>query len=405
MSFQNYVESGAPLLTGTDSKLVGQFTLTNTNHTVANTLRRCIISDTRSVGFTAEPLIRKNTSVVFNEMLAHRIHLIPLGVRNIDSFDPSKYQCELRISNTQKTNIREDSLLHVKAGDFRVLEKQPDGGFVDVGPAASQSMFPPDPITGDTCLIVTLKPHWNPDQPSEELDITAYPVIGTAHTQNHISFSPVSQCTYANTPDTNPARREQFFKEWLAIAKKAKEGDAVLPEHYQEWETLDAKRCFLVNEKGEPYSFDFTIESVGVRPVPEIVAEGIQAVVQLLTPYADSVQTLESLKITTRPSNNRMENAIDLLFEGQDHTLGNLLQRVMSDSFMGPTGDAGSPLTFVGYKVPHPLIKSMTIRLQFKNDVPITEDNVKEMIHKAAAKAREQFADLGREWATVSRPM
>ena len=90
--FRNFKTSGPALLTDPDDHLVGRFTLTGVSTTIANTLRRCTLVDTRSVGFRADltnaadpgVVIRKNTSVIFNEMLAHRLTLVPLAVRRID---------------------------------------------------------------------------------------------------------------------------------------------------------------------------------------------------------------------------------------------------------------------------------------------------------------------------------
>ena len=188
--FSNYVSSGPALLTDPEDNLVGSFTLSNTSSTIANTLRRCILVDTRSVGFRADltnaadpgVVIRKNTSVIFNEMLAHRLTLIPLAVRRLDEFDPSRYQCVLTVKNDRQGPISNEGVLHVTAGDFRLLEKQEDGNFADIGAPAASAMFPADPITKQTSLVVTLRPQWSPEQPAEEVDLTAYPPSRTPAT-------------------------------------------------------------------------------------------------------------------------------------------------------------------------------------------------------------------------------
>jgi DNA-directed RNA polymerase alpha subunit len=94
--FHSYRSEGAALLTDPADRIRARFTLEGVDTTVANTLRRCILAFTKSVGFradltdTANPgiVIRKNTSIIFNEMLAHRITLIPLAVRRLAEFDP-----------------------------------------------------------------------------------------------------------------------------------------------------------------------------------------------------------------------------------------------------------------------------------------------------------------------------
>lgn len=408
--FRNYVRSGPPLLTDPDDQQVGSFTLSDTSTTITNTLRRCILVDTRSVGFRADltkaddpgVVIRKNTSVIFNEMLAHRLTLLPLAVRRIDDFDPSRYQCVLTVKNEKKGPISDADVLHVTASDFRVHEKQEDGTFADVGAAAASALFPPDPITKQTSLIVSLRPQWNTEQPAEEIDLTAYPLVGRG--RDHMGFCPVSQCSFENTRDSDPVRQEQFFNEWLLSFKKITDPTSVTPEelthHRKEWETMAIQRCFLVNERGEPNSFGFTIESVGIRPVPEIVAEGIQAAIALVSPYADTEQSLADLGIKTQPPDSRM-NGFDVIFDGQEHTLGNLLQTLITELYIDD-GAPDSPIVFVGYKVRHPLHRVMTLRLGFREGITGTEAQVREIIATAAERGRTIFEQLGRSWAALT---
>jgi DNA-directed RNA polymerase subunit L len=406
--FRNYTESGPTLLTDAGAKSIGKFTLVDTSTTIANTLRRCILTETRSVGFRADltnaadpgVVIRKNTSVIFNEMLAHRLTLIPLGVRNIDAFDPSRYECVLTLQNDTKGPIANANLRHVKTSDFIVREKQADGTFETLNAAATAALFPKDTITNDTPLIITLRPQWNAEQPAEEIDLTAYPVIGRG--REFMGFCPVSQCSFANTLDTDPVRQEQFFSEWLASFKKISDLSSVPPEvieaHRKEWSTLSVQRCFLVDDKGEPNSFDFTVESVGIRPVQDIVAEGIQAVINLIEPYADSSKSMDDLGITTQPVDSRM-NGIDVVIDGQEHTLGNLLQTLITELYLD-TGAPDSPITFAGYKVRHPLQRKVTLRLGIREGLATDPAALaREVIATAAARAMAIFQDLARSWA------
>ena len=404
--FSNYEESGAPLLGSGDHLLTGKFRFTgpHANTTIVNTLRRCIVTSTRSVGFSSDITIRKNTSVIPNEMLAHRLTMLPLAVRNLDRFDPTNYQFLLQVKNSRGSGSKgskgskgvRDSLLHVKASDFRVLEKNESGEFLDAGTPAVTSIFPPDPITKDTCLLVSLKAQTNVEYPDEEVDLTAVAVIGTPLSQNNVAFSPVSQCSFSNTIDPDSARQTQFFEAWMAKSKKVEDPATLSPEMRaqlrREWETLDIQRCFLVNEKGEPNSFEFTIESIGVRPVPEIVAEGIGAVISLVEPYADVARTFADLGVKMLPPLSRMEKGIELSFDGQEHTLGVLLQYVMSEIFMD------REISSVSYKVPHPLERKMSLILKF-NEEP-TEEKARMLVAGAAERAKAIFTELAGAWTS-----
>lgn len=405
--FSKYVASGPPLLTDPSQTITGSFTLSDTTTTIANTLRRCILVETRSVGFRADltnvadpgVVIRKNTSVIFNEMLAHRITLIPTAFP-LDGFDPTQYQCVLTIKNDKSEPISSTGVLHVTASDFRVLKKQEDGSFADTGAPFSNALFPTDPITNNSSLIVSLRPQWNPEQPVEEIDLTAFPIVGKG--RDHMGFSPVSQCTFENTLDTNPQRQEQFFNEWLLSFKKIADPMSVPPDmmatYRREWGNMAIQRCFLIDARtGEPNTFGFTIESVGIRPVREIVAEGIQAAIDLVAPYADTEKSFDDLGVTTQPPDSRM-NGLDLYFDGQEHTLGNLLQTILSER----TGETDSPIVYAGYKVRHPLHRVLMIRLGFRDGFTGDKSLVaRDFIAAAAEVARTTFEELAKSWETV----
>jgi len=404
--FSKYIASGPPLLTDPSMHIVGSFTLSGTSTTIANTLRRCILVDTRSVGFRADltnvadpgVVVRKNTSVIFNEMLAHRITLIPANFP-LDEFDPEQFQCVLTVTNDKKEAISSSAIRHVTASDFRVMKKQEDGTFADVGLPIAKAVFPSDPITGQTSLIVSLRPQWNTEQPAEEIDLTAFPIVGRG--RDHMGFSPVSQCSFGNTLDTNPVRQEQFFTEWLLAFKKISDPSTVNPDsmatYRREWSNMAIQRCFLVDEKGEPTSFDFTVESVGIRPVRAIVAEGIQAAIDLVTPYADREKSLADLGITVKMPDSRMIG-LDLHFADQEHTLGNLFQTILTDTTAAPD----SPIVFVGYKVPHPLHKSMMIRMGFRDGFTGDKEVVaRDLIATAADAARAIFEELAGSWSRL----
>lgn len=410
--FRNYTESGPSLLTDSSAKIRASFLLQDSSTTVANTLRRCILSETRSVGFRADltdakqpgVVIRKNNTSVFNEMLAHRLTMIPLGVRRVDAFDTSRYECILKKRNDTRGPITPQTMLHVTAADFMVREKQSDGSFRDLTPVEISALFPADSITGDTCLITSLRPQWSSDHAPEEIDLTAYPVIGCG--REYIGFSPVSQCSFENTPDTNPVRQDEFFHTWLMDFKKISTEEVatlapdVLANYKQEWGTMARQKCFLVNARGEPSSFTFYLESVGIRPVPDIVAEGIQAVIKLLDPFTNPDTPEKDLGMSIMPIDSRM-HGVDVLIEGHEHTLGNLLQTMLTEMYLdAPTAD--SPITFAAYKVRHPLQRSVAIRLGILESKGDTTTIARQVIAATAQRAKTIFEDLAAGWASVA---
>jgi DNA-directed RNA polymerase subunit L len=397
--FSNYSPEGPPLLTDASEKIRARFTLEGVDTTVANTLRRCILAFTKSIGFradltdTANPgiAIRKNTTIIFNEMLAHRITLIPVAVQRIAEFDPKSIECHLTIRNTGS------SIMQIKASNFRVVQKTLDGE----EEIPSEALFPADPITRDTCLITTLRPAAG--AAIEEIDLTAYPVVGTG--EQFMGFCPVSQCSYGNTEDPDPVRQDQFFFEWLAEFKKIADPAAVSPEviakHKVEWRTMAVQRCFKISDvTGEPNSFDFVVESVGVRSVADIVAEGIQAAIDLVSPFASTETASTELGITTQPVDSRMTGGVDVNIAGQEHTLGNLLQSMITAIYLD-TEAPDAPITYAAYKVPHPLHKSVRLRLGIREGIAADPAIIaRQVIAMGAQRAIQIFQELARAWTS-----
>jgi DNA-directed RNA polymerase subunit L len=329
-------------------------------------------------------------------MLAHRLTLLPLGVVDIDRFDPTEYECVLQVKNETP------DLMHVTASAFRVMRKTgEDGAMEPLGDAETNAMFPRDPITNDSCLLITLRQQWSSKQPAEELDLTAYPVIGRG--RDFMGFCPVSQCSFANTPDDNLTRRTEFFNEWATAYKQIPDPASLTPEEKEpleaEWETMAVQRCFKVGPDGQPNSFTFTVESVGIRPVKDIVAEGIRAIIDLVTPFTKKELTMEELGMSTEAVDSRM-NGINILFQNQDHTLGNLLQTIITERHLSNEGAATAPITFAGYKIRHPLHRVMTLTLGIREGE--TRDRAaiaREYIEDAAMAALTLFESMARSWA------
>ena len=69
-----------------------QFTLSNTDISVANALRRVMISEVPTLAIDTVK-IKSNTSCLNDEFLAHRLGMIPLVSRDVDDFNLTR-ACE-----------------------------------------------------------------------------------------------------------------------------------------------------------------------------------------------------------------------------------------------------------------------------------------------------------------------
>ena len=373
-----------------------KFRLAPTDVAYANALRRIVLTEVETVAFRSEILedgttsgikILKNSTPMSNEMLAHRIGLVPVHVANPLEWDSQSHTFKLNMTNDSPDSI------DVVASDIQVLRiREPDE---EATPVPSVEFFHPDNHSKETALLAVLKGHVATQDP-EVLSFEATATIGTG--RENAQFIPVSQCSYAYTPDTNPERVREHFEAWLSSHKKISaeelaQNPTKKEELEREFKTMEIARCFVINEQGEPNSFEFVVESVGVLDPIYIVARAIQVLQEKLTFYA-SVDTGDlPLNVQIRPADAKMKG-FDFVFQAEDHTLGNILQTWMDANLMDT-----NEITYVGYKVPHPLRDEMLLRVGVESG---KDTDARAAVAKAARSCAQMFSTWAGQWAAVA---
>ncbi len=385
-----------------------QFRMSPTHVSYANTLRRLCVAHVPTVAFRADILendivdetgkvlqakgstsdvqILENTTPMTNEMLAHRVGLIPIHVPNPEDWSAQKgrekYVFELEVTNPNP------ELLDVTTNDFKVKETTAEGEVV-IKPASEY--FPM--LDGYACLLATLKPFVKSIQSDQEkVHIRARASVGIG--RENARFIPVSRATYSYTriePSvTNHAEMKTntvilaAYDDWLSkkgtsrdsLKEKAAEEQAL----WNEFLTNPIQRYYLKDETtNEPNSFDFVIESVGVLNPRVIVQRALKAGVDLCKKYESSANWSN---VTVQLADTRFL-AYDFYFQKEDHTLGNLIQTYIDQEMMD-NPDYG--ITFVGYDIPHPLTDEMVLR------IGVEESRGKEQAMEIVATAMKQCA-------------
>jgi DNA-directed RNA polymerase subunit L len=347
-------------------------------------------------------VIETNTTPLVNEMLAHRIGMIPIRA-DPATFDATRYEFYINKENATK------EMTDIHAGDFVVIERDPMNPLDEGQQVPTEAFFPPDPITGSTTLITRLRPQWNPIAPNEKLTLKAKAAVSTG--AENARWSPVSQCSYENTRITaeeNPELIEEMFQNWVVTTKKvnnlAEIGEERVAELKREYNTMEIQRCFRKDAAGEPNDFTFFVESVGVLSVPTIVRAGIEATIEKLTKYQDLDGELPE-GVQVQPADTRFP-AVDVIFTNEDHTLGNLLQHYLIDNHVRAEGEAIAEeprITFAGYKVPHPLKKEMVVRVGIPKDIEDPEvemQTARLVVAKVVRHLKEVFRGMLSDWNT-----
>jgi DNA-directed RNA polymerase subunit L len=345
-------------------------------------------ADITETGSTSDVLITKNSTPLSNEMLAHRIGLIPIHVERPLDWTPEEYSFSLKVTN-ESSDPRD-----IVAGDIQVLKNR--GAEEEPLLVPNVQFFHPDPVTHDTALLTVLKGKLASQEP-ETLEFTAVATMGTG--RENAAFMPVtSRCAYGYSPDDDPERKKEIFTLWLNKHKKVNVTDLESNptrkgELEREFATMEVQRCFKKDERGEPYSFDFIVESVGVLRPTYIVARALEVLQAKVLRYAsiDTGDLPESVKV--RPADAKMKG-FDFVFQKEDHTMGNLLQTWMEQNLMDT-----EQITFVGYKVPHPLRDEMVLRVGVDSGKDV---DARAAVAKAARECAQMFKNWSAAWASAS---
>lgn len=382
--FQNYAESD----------LSARWTLSPSNYAYANTLRRLIMGRVPVVGFRAELTaagtttdveVQANTTPMTNEMLAHRIGLLPVHVDDPELWEKEGDSYEFSCAVTYNAPQARD----VTTADIQVFRVSKEG---ERTPVDAGKFFKAYSYAGHAghILLATLKAQLKGGQgKAEELGFKARATVG--YGTEHARFIPVSRCTYAYTPDQDPARIEEVFYDWAQRHKKleraALEADSAKKDKLmKEFNTMEVQRCYLKGEDGEPYSFDFVVESVGVYKPNKIVEYALKAGTKMCEKYMvkEGVQAEGNYRV--EPADAEIY-AFDFIFDGEDHTLGHLLQTWIDINLYGR-----GVVTFVGYDQFHPLAGRLHLRIG-------VADNSEETARGVLQEALAGCAALFRAWA------
>ena len=423
-TFKNILEGNE---TGANRESTLRFRMSPTHVSYANTLRRLCVAHVETVAFRANILeedvvvegrilqkkgstsdveIVSNTTPMTNEMLAHRIGLLPIHVDPVtwkEEKGQEKYLFELTVENTNP------EILNVTTDDFRIVEKKEDGR-EEVSSSAKYFLKP----SGYPCLIATLKPFIQGIQTDrEKVHLRARASVGIG--RENAQFIPVSRATYSYTriaPDVPlDALREnaeaiKAYDTWLQTKKLSREelqkGDEASKAKEQalwnEFLTTPIQRYYSIDDTtGEPNSFDFVIESVNIALPPRlIVKRALEAGVALCAKY-EVEGILGSALVPVQLADTRFL-AFDFHFQKEDHTLGNLIQTYIEQSMMD---DPEYSISFVGYDIPHPLLDEMIIRVGINKEGGSQNDSI-QVVKGAMTGCKAMFEKLLSEWSPAS---
>jgi DNA-directed RNA polymerase subunit L len=325
-----------------------KFTLLDCNMSIANALRRIIVSDIPTFVFRTYPYsenkaeITHNTTRFHNEIIKQRLSCIPIHIDDMD-FPYKDYVVEVDVKNDT------DSILYVTTKDFKIKNSKTE---VYSDESAVRAIFPPSSVTGDYIEFARLQPKLSENIDGERLTLRCGLDIGMASQDG--AFNVISTCAYECTPDV--AKANEVWGEKEAAMKKSNMTETEVEFEKKNWFLLEAKRYY------QPNSYDFIIESVGVFDNSEIVIKACKIMISKCEKF---LYDLEHGKVSIVPSETTLKNGFDVTLVNEDYTLGKVIEFYLyQQNFI-----ADKTLSFCGFRKPHPHATDSIIRVAFHNEI------------------------------------
>jgi DNA-directed RNA polymerase subunit L len=368
-----------------------RFVLQGVHYSIANSVRRAMIAKVPTIGFKSEPhnqstiKIDRNDTYLNNQIIAHRLAMIPIHAPHPEQFEVDDYVFYLDVSNDTNT------LLLVTTEHFKIKRISTNAFLSE---KETRMLLPADPLTGEFFPIVKLKPKYYTgiEQVAEAaaaigvnirmagsdtvgIKLNAKLVKSTGDENGH--FSPVAACSYGNTRD--PVRAAEALAKFVE-AENAKNVASDLTPYSEEslvrrFNLNEVQRWYKVDENGEPTSFDFVVESVGVIPPLICLERGFQWLVDAIERMISNLETGNEKSVIVRPVAT-LGNGFEIIVEGEDDTLGNVIQcgliRQYASLGLEPENRR---LASVSYFRTHPLERRIIITIK-----PIDSANMDECI-------------------------
>jgi DNA-directed RNA polymerases I and III subunit RPAC1 len=287
---------------------------------IANALRRIFISEVSTMAIETV-FIMKNTSIVQDEVLAHRIGLIPIRA------DATKFEWKQPSDDPTDVNTLEFRLLvkgeksMVKSNEIASFEGEDDkdGRYTCV--YSSQLFF--DPVPGgsqeERCGIGYIKPV-NDDiliaklAPGQEIHLTAHAIRGKG--EDHAKWSPVCTASYRLLPAITLSSSKPFYDDEAELLVKTcpmkvfdiedvvvASGSGKKEQKRTQAKVKNPRNCTFCRECIRPAGWEervslerlndhfiFSVESTGAMTSREIVRSGISILKQKATTLRDSLE-------------------------------------------------------------------------------------------------------------------
>ena len=322
-----------------------RFTMKGINVSLANAIRRTILSDIRTTIIYTETekdnqcAISVNTSRLHNEILKQRLSCIPIHEPDVTVL-PGNYVLEVDVKNDS------DNIMFITTEHFKIKNKT-SGKYVTEN--EQRRIFPPNSKTNYYIDFARLRPKIGDTIQGEHIKLTAD--FKTASAKNNGMYNVVSKCSYGNTLDA--LKISEFWEQHEAKLRSDQGNtDKDIEFEKKNFYLLDAQRMYTED------SFDFVVETLGIYENKDIIKNACKV---LVMKFIELSNGLDSDIIPIHPSETTMDNCFDVVLENEDYTVGKVLEYILYEKYY--VGD--KTLSFCGFKKFHPHNQDSVIRMAF----------------------------------------
>lgn len=356
-----------------------KFTLSNVNVSIANAVRRTVLSDIPTVVFKTTPQeenrakIITNTSRLNNEILKQRLSCIPIHIDKLNIKSLENYLLEVNVENN--TN---DSIIYVTTEDFRIRDISEDRL---ISKEDSKVIFPPWVAPDGTehyIEFLSLRPKISDSILGESIHLTCELSYSTS--KENAMYNCVSVCSYGFSIDTK--RQEEILEE---LRKEWKKDNLNVEFEQANWLLLEGQR--ERNGTVLKDSFDFIVQTVGVYENTDIIKKACDIIIEKLNRINTLLKTNDELII---PSENTMENCYDITLLNEDYTIGKVIEYMLYSLLFDVSEN--KLLSYCGFKKLHPHDTFSIIRVAYIEET--SRDIIKQNVDICIMKSIEIFRKI-----------
>jgi DNA-directed RNA polymerase subunit L len=347
-----------------DNHQVLRFTLSHANVSIANAIRRvilseipicCIRTDTNTITNQRWDMchIQINTSRLHNEIIKQRISLVPVHTTDV-TYLPNQWELVVDVSNDS------EKVIYVTTEHFRLRKKNTHNLHTQDISSISQDtrevpeewmpleqvrqIFPPCLLgtEADNYIdIARLRPSNGTGIPGERLTLVAD--FGIATAKENSMYNATSCCTYACTMDKKKQQEQlhTLLGQWRANHLSEEE----IKFQTRNFELLDAQRCIV------PDSFEFQIQTIGIYSNEELLWMAIRILRdRFIHTHTGLMARLYRNDIRILRTVCTIPHCWDIYLEQEDETFGKLMELILYEEWFVKQ----QQITFCSFHKLHP---------------------------------------------------